>query len=415
MAETIFPFWLCYNRPMMPNLLNKHYRLIIFLLACLTVLIPLLMAIYYNSALSQKITSLAYVISSTKNRETKLKEQLTAIKKEINDLKNQDQVKINKELREEIDNIQKSYKKSLTAYEGILELRELGRKTNRFEELFATVLDLLSKRNYASAEAVLKNLELNITEEKAKMAAIITPPPNISVISTPPDSGYRRQTVPTDMGNFLIDIISADLNSTRVIVDTASESDCSNNCPTLPLAEYVARNGAFAGINGSYFCPAEYPQCAGKTNSFDTLLMNKNKKYFNSDNNVYSTVPAVIFSGSTARFVTQSLEWGRDTGVDAVIANHPLLVFNSALFFTGGGDSKQTSRGNRSFVANKANTVYIGVVHNASVAQSAKVLYTLGLTNALNLDDGGSTALWYGGYKVGPGRNIPNALLLIRK
>jgi len=29
------------------------------------------------------------------------------------------------------------------------------------------------------------------------------------------------------------------------------------------------------------FCPSTYPQCAGKTNSFDTLLMNKNKVYFN--------------------------------------------------------------------------------------------------------------------------------------
>ncbi|MCL4385616.1 MAG: phosphodiester glycosidase family protein [Cyanobacteria bacterium] len=40
---------------------------------------------------------------------------------------------------------------------------------------------------------------------------------------------------------------------------------------------------------------------------------------------------------------------------------------------------------------------------------------TLGLQNAINLDDGGSTALWYGGYKAGPGRNLPNVVLFLKK
>lgn len=61
------------------------------------------------------------------------------------------------------------------------------------------------------------------------------------------------------------------------------------------------------------------------------------------------------------------------------------------------------------------NMVYIGVVHNATVAESARALHAMGIQNALNLDDGGSTALWSGGYKVGPGRDIPNAVLLVRK
>ena len=83
--------------------------------------------------------------------------------------------------------------------------------------------------------------------------------------------------------------------------------------------------------------------------------------------------------------------------------------------FGGDDDPKKGSRGNRSFVANKGNTVYIGVVHNVTVAESALALQALGMENALNLDSGGSTALWAGGYKVGPGRNIPNAILFIRK
>ncbi|MDP3955223.1 MAG: phosphodiester glycosidase family protein [bacterium] len=348
-------------------------------------------------------------------------DELAVIEDEIKSLKAEDQYVRNDKLQEEIKNIQESYTKALTSYETLLDFKASGHKTDNLDKLFAASLKKLSEKNYSEAGTILADITKQIREEKdneakkilASLPAPITP--NIPTEQTPPFSGYRRQQVQTSMGNFVVDIISADLNSTRVIVDTASDSDCSNDCPVLSLSDYVSRNGAYASINGSYFCPATYPQCAGKTNSFDTLLMNKNKKYFNSDNNVYSTNPAAIFGGNWARFVGQSLEWGRDTGVDAVISNYPLLVAGSQLVFTGGGDAKQTSRGNRSFIGASGNTVYIGVVRNSSVVESAKTLHTMGLQNALNLDDGGSTALWSGGYKIGPGRNLPNAILFIRK
>lgn len=182
----------------------------------------------------------------------------------------------------------------------------------------------------------------------------------------------------------------------------------------MSVGNYASRSGAYAAINGSYFCPASYPSCSDKKNSFDTLLMNKNKTYFNSDNNVYSTVPAVIFS-SQSRFVSQSLEWGRDTSVDGVIANQPLLTHNGQLLFGGDSDAKKTSKANRSFVGSSGNKVFMGVVYSASVAEAAKVLHTLGIQNSLNLDSGGSTAFWVGGYKAGPGRDVPNAVLFVKR
>lgn len=224
------------------------------------------------------------------------------------------------------------------------------------------------------------------------------------------------QSVSTDVGIFRVSIISADLNSTKVIVDTASDSDCSNDCPVLSLSTYVSRNGAYAGINGSFFCPAEYPSCAGKTNSFDTLLMNKNKTYFNSNNNVYSTVPTAIFSPGSARFINQSLQWGRDTSVDSVIANYPMLVLSDQLIYSEpANEPKFGARGSRTFIAAKGANVYIGVVYSATMGESAKVMKALGFRDALNLDEGGSTALWSGGYITGPGRNIPNAVLFVTR
>lgn len=341
---------------------------------------------------------------------------LEQTKKELEDLKNQDQYKINKEQNQEIQNIQKTYSSAVSAYEKLLKLKESTSKTQELDKLFTKALVSLSKQDYTQASKTLTELNKKINDEQAKLAAAtVVVPQNIKQSNAPPGSGYSRQNVSTEVGNFMVSLIAADLESTRVIVDTASDSDCQNDCPVLPLSTYVSRNGAFAGVNGSYFCPATYPSCAGKTNTYDTLAMNKNKVYFNSDNNIYSNVPAVILGEGWIRFVSASSQWGRDTSVNGVLANHPLLVSGGNVVFGGDQDPKKGSKGSRSFVANKGNIVYIGVVQSATVAESARVMKALGMENALNLDNGGSTALWSGGYKVGPGRNLPNVILFTRK
>ena len=360
--------------------------------------------------------------STLTNQNSKLQEQKAAVEKAFQTLKSQDQVKRNDDLQKQIESIQKTYTDAVSAYEKILQVKEKNAKLDKkYDEQFALSLKQLADKNYTSAAATLTTLKSDLQKEEDKIASSFSIPKNVPasnnapVSNTAPGGGYSRQKVNAGIGEYLVDIIAADLGSTRVIVDTASDGDCRDNCPVLSLGDYVARNGAYAGINGSYFCPASYPQCAGKTNSFDTLLMNKNKKYFNSDNNVYSTVPAVIFQGGSVRFVGQSLEWGRDTGIDSMIANQPLVLSGGNVAFGGDGDPKKGSKGSRSFVANRGSTVYIGVVHNATVAEVGHVLKGLGLENGLNLDSGGSTALWYNGYKAGPGRNIPNAILFVRR
>lgn len=360
---------------------------------------------------------------STKNTTTTLNASLLLaqsnvkkLEKELKDLKDQDQFKRNEILQAEIKNLELSYSKAVKMYETIQDLDDQKIKTSSYKEKLTLALSYLSKRNFASGSAELTALEKQITSDQQKTATTTSPAiANAPSSNTPPGAGFSTQKVTTEIGEYTVSLIAADMGSTRIIVDTASDSDCRDNCPVLSLGDYVSRNGAFAGINGSYFCPATYPTCAGKTNTFDTLLMNKNKTYFNSDNNVYSSVPVVVFGGGFMRFIGQSSGWGRDTSVDGVLANQPLLLSGGNITFSGDGDPKKGSKGTRSFVGNKGSTAYIGVVYNATVAEGAYALKALGLENALNLDSGGSTALWSGGYKVGPGRNIPNAILFVRK
>lgn len=361
------------------------------------------------------IAGIAFLI----NDQMGLKLQLRKTQTELSDFKNQDQVKRNDTLEEEIKNINQTYKNSISVFEKLTDFKAQKQETSKLDPLYAQVVNFLANKNYASASSALTDLnnQMTVITAKAVASAIQAQvPAKAPTSNTPPGSGFSFQSVSVDGATYNVAIVAADLNSTKVIIDTASDSDCGNNCPTLPLADYVSRNGAYAGINGSYFCPAEYPSCAGKTGSFDTLLMNKNKHYFNSDNNVYSTIPAAIFSPGSARFVGQSSQWGRDTGVDGVIANYPLLIAGGSINFTEApNEPKFGGKAARTFIAAKGSTVYIGIVYGATMGESAKVLKALGVDGALNLDQGGSTALWSGGYKAGPGRNIPNAVLFVKR
>lgn len=374
------------------------------------ILLPIAFILLAIILLATQQTRIAALVTNGNNQSKKLAEQ----QKELEKIKSEDQFARNDKLQKEIKDLEGTFTKALVLYERILDLKAQNKKTADLDDLYAKTLSFLAKRNYSSGTATL-TLLANELDKQTQTAATSSVPTNVAVNNSPPSSGYNRQQVQTEIGSFVIDIVSADIGSTRVIVDTASDGNCADNCPVLSLGDYAARNGAFAGINGSYFCPASYPSCAGKTNSFDTLAMNKNKTYINSDNNVYSTVPAVIFGGGWVRFVGQSLEWGRDTSVDGVLANQPLLLSGGNITFGGDGDPKKGEKGTRSFVGSKGSTVYIGVVHNATVAEVAYGLKALGLENALNLDSGGSTALWFNGYKAGPGRNIPNVILFVRK
>lgn len=356
--------------------------------------------------------------NSELSKSQNLSESLIKIQNENKNLKERDEYKINEALKADLTTTKNVFIDSLSTYENLLEISPNNKNLPKLKEQYAQVLKFLADNNHASASSALKTLEVDVKKELAASAVPSASGINVETLkvsSTPPGSGYSRQAVEAAGQKFVVDIVAAPLSSTRVIVDTASDSDCNDNCPVLSLSDYVARNGAFAGINGSYFCPVDYPSCAGKSNSFDTLLMNKNKVYFNSSNNVYSTVPAAIFGNGFMRFVGASQDWGRDTSVDGVLANQALLVSGGKSVFGGDGDPKKGSKGIRGFVATGNGNAYIGVVRNATVAEAALVLQNMGMDGALNLDSGGSSALWSGGYRVGPGRNIPNAILFVNR
>lgn len=218
---------------------------------------------------------------------------------------------------------------------------------------------------------------------------------------------YERKVVSTQKGGFTTDILRVDLARAWARTFVAHDGDCARDCAVKPLAGYVGENGGVAGINGTYFCPPDYAHCAERKNSFDLLVFDyARKKYSNSGNNQYSTNPLVNFYSGRANLYGAASGFGRDTGANGVISNFPLLISNGTI--VGG----ETGKGTRGAIGFNGSIVWAVQVRSASFQDTAFVLQALGANNAMNLDGGGSSALYFnGGYRVGPGRALPNAIV----
>ncbi len=237
-------------------------------------------------------------------------------------------------------------------------------------------------------------------------------------VSGPPGAGYSYITVQTEKGNFSASVLSVDLNSARAITDTANDSDCADNCPVMNLQDFVNRNGGFAGVNGTYFCPAEYPECSGKKNSFDFPVYNTRLgKWINGGNLFWNGRSIVYFDGSGAHYMQNANSFGG--GLTAGIVNYPGLLYNGNVQIDdsqSGLSDKQKAVGLKMGIGiiSEKRVIIVGA-NSVNMQQFAYVFKALGARSALNLDTGGSTALYYNGrYYLGPGRNLPNAIIFAR-
>lgn len=244
---------------------------------------------------------------------------------------------------------------------------------------------------------------------------VSTNPPYTGALGT----GYSKISVSTEKGTFSIYALSVDLSQSKVVTDTANDNDCGNGCLTLSLSDYVSRNGGFAGVNGTYFCPAEYPECASKTNSFDFPVYNSRLgRWINGGNLFWNSRAIVYFDGSGAHYLQNASSFGG--GLTAGIVNYPGLLDGGNVQIDdnqSGLSDKQKAKGTKVGIGVKNTTKIIVVIAlNVNMQEFAYVFKALGASGALNLDTGGSTALYYNGkYILGPGRGVPNAVIFSPK
>lgn len=238
-----------------------------------------------------------------------------------------------------------------------------------------------------------------------------TPPAQTTVpTNNQPGNGYSRITVATDRGNFKADVIV--LTNPKMVTDTANDADCQNDCPTKQLGDYVSQNGAFAGINGTYFCPPDYPDCSGKKASFDFPVYNTRlNKWINQDKLFWNSRSIIYQDGSGFHFLKNAKDFGGQ--LNAGIVNYPgLLDSGNVIVDDFPLSDKLNGKNTKGGIGLKDNnTIYLVIAYAVDSHDFAALFKAIGAKYALNIDGGGSSAMWYGGYKVGPGRALPNAVV----
>jgi len=241
-------------------------------------------------------------------------------------------------------------------------------------------------------------------------------------------SSYKyKNIIKLEDQEFLVDIIEIDLNNPKlkIITDTANSFDCLGRCLAKPLIDYVCDNNAFAAINGSYFDTS-----AEKLNYYFFPVYNSRLKTFiNFEQLKYPTTGPIIAFDKNNNFYY--FKDSRDFGgvanfekiygakLQAAIGNKPRLVEDGmSLLIDWELDDKQTNtKALRNAIAFKSeNTgkgkIFLIIARNSTVVDLAEILKVMEVDYAINLDGGYSSALFYNGeYMVGPGRNIPNAIL----
>jgi hypothetical protein len=229
--------------------------------------------------------------------------------------------------------------------------------------------------------------------------------------------GYSIVSVSTERGTFNVNLIKVPLSSYKVKTVSANTDNCKDNCPTKSLADYVKESNAYAGMHGTYFCPPDYSTCSGKVNSYDFAFYNSDrKKWLNSGALTWGKTGLMTFNGNTPAFYRETSSYG-GSGVTAGISNYPSLVSNSNIVVKSEDLTtfQIDMKGPRGAIGYDDKNLYLAIVSNATVIDTAYVMKALGARNALNLDGGGSSAMYIGGgYVVGPGRSLPNAVVIVR-
>ena len=244
------------------------------------------------------------------------------------------------------------------------------------------------------------------------------PPKPVGVYSP---TGYSTLSVPTPAGTFTTHLIKERLADVTVKTVTANASYCANNCPVKPLDQFATADHAYAAIHGTYLCPPDYAACAGKVNSYDYAMWNSdlgtwiNRPALNGQNGL------LLFRGKTPSYYRRAYVYyqqgpGADAGITAGITMFMLLLQGGAIVdISAEQTAKQQEREMKGSIGTDGTYIYLVITENASLVESQYVLQALGVQDALNLDGGGTSAMWInGGYTVGPGRLLPNAILLTK-
>ena len=278
------------------------------------------------------------------------------------------------------------------------------------------------------AFAIMRELGLGISRKNLAYVHKNTLDESINQYS----SYQHKHSIKYNNQDYFLDIIEIDLNNPnlKIITDTANSQNCAGRCQAKELIDYVVDNNAFAAINGSYFDTS-----AEKLNYYFFPFYNTRLKVFiNDDQLKYPTTGPIMAFDENNKFYyfkdsrdfasVANFENTYGVKLQAAIGNKPRLIEDGKnLLIDWEVDSRQRDiKAIRNAIAYKKDEIsgkgkiYLIIARSATVVDLAEILKIMGMDYAINLDGGYSAALFYHDeYMIGPGRNIPNAILFAEK
>lgn len=219
------------------------------------------------------------------------------------------------------------------------------------------------------------------------------------------------------------------VNYLKVILDGKHKIITSVSQEWDTLENLVNNVGWISGVNGAYFCPADYKQCWG-INYSDNSRYFEGESYSRYGNDLGSSGLFGFDANGTPLFILNN--YGYINGINRKlnseklkevqygIANFPVLVVEWENVIHESApilESKQTARGIKSFICSEsdAKTIKMGTVDNVTVQELAEFVQTnLSCYNAINLDSGWSLGMVYNHETIKrPGRKIMDAFVVV--
>jgi exopolysaccharide biosynthesis protein len=247
-------------------------------------------------------------------------------------------------------------------------------------------------------------------------------------------SKYEHKTITTAEGTFNSDIIEIDLTNPRlkIVTDvavpfpTASSSKDKGPFGATTLAKFVTRENGFAGINGTYFCSSS--GCGASNYYFYPVYSARLGQLVNDSELKYWTTGPIFAFDTNNKFYyfkdsrefksVKDFETTYGVKLQAAIGNKPRLIQDSMNYLIDWELDKSQKEGKytRNAIGYKDNKIFLVIAYGVNMQNLGTIMQSLGVQYALNLDGGYSAALWYNDeYMVGPGRNIPNAIVFAEK
>lgn len=272
---------------------------------------------------------------------------------------------------------------------------------------------------------IMRELSLGISKEN--LAMVHKPGLDESIDRY---SKYEHKTISTQDGSFTIDAVEINLSNPKLkIITDAIEPHPDplllkerGNYGAQSLGKFVLESSGFAGINGTYFCSSS--GCGAQNYYFYPVFDSNSGNLVNESELKYWTTGPIMawdennkfyyFKDSREFVSVENFENKYGVKLQAAIGNKPRLIEKGMnLLIEWDIDKKQRDvKSLRNAIGYKNNSIYLVVAHNATVPDLANIMKAMAVEYALNLDGGLSSALWYNDeYMVGPGRDVPNALV----